>query len=251
MHNQVVALIVSGRLENKQKLSRILEALPTNLFIVGTLAHAQEVLSEQPISIVFCDERLSDGPYSELVTFAKSRHMGAHFIVMLTNGEWPEFLEALGHELRAPLNAILGWSRLMELGRLGKEESLSGARTIARNARLMAHIVDDLLKMFEFASVTPALQVEGVYLRNVDTRLVVALRTEYYGRFRDELRISDDRLGKRPRSGGVEPYLLRPLREKSALLEVMRTPTLAQREDGSEKAEERRRGFVAHSSPGR
>ena len=58
-----------------------------------------------------------------------------------------EFLEALGHELRAPLNAILGWSRLMEIGRLGKEENLSGARTIARNARLLAHIVDDLLDL--------------------------------------------------------------------------------------------------------
>src|ERR1700722_14222800 len=58
-----------------------------------------------------------------------------------------EFLEALGHELRAPLNAILGWSRLMELGRLGKDESVSGARTIARNARLLAHIVDDLLDL--------------------------------------------------------------------------------------------------------
>lgn len=58
-----------------------------------------------------------------------------------------EFLEALGHELRAPLNAILGWSRLMELGRLGMEETRSGGQTIARNARVMAHIVDDLLDL--------------------------------------------------------------------------------------------------------
>jgi CheY-like chemotaxis protein len=58
-----------------------------------------------------------------------------------------EFLEALGHELRAPLNAILGWSRLMELGRLGMEETRSGGQTIARNARVLAHIVDDLLDL--------------------------------------------------------------------------------------------------------
>jgi CheY-like chemotaxis protein len=58
-----------------------------------------------------------------------------------------EFLEALGHELRAPLNAILGWSRLMELGRLSLEETQSGGQTIARNARLLAHIVDDLLDL--------------------------------------------------------------------------------------------------------
>ncbi len=74
--------------------------------------------------------------------------------------------------------------------------------------------------------------LEDVYLRNVDMRIIVALRTEYYGRFRDELRISDDRLGKRPRSGGVEPYLLRPLRAKTALLGIIHAPTLALSEDG-------------------
>ncbi|MBV8135321.1 MAG: hypothetical protein JO121_06725, partial [Deltaproteobacteria bacterium] len=67
--------------------------------------------------------------------------------------------------------------------------------------------------------------LEEIYLRNIDARLVVALRTEYYGRFRDELRISDDRLSNRPRSGGVEPYLLRPLREKSALFRIVEAPT--------------------------
>src|SRR5215472_13815403 len=63
-----------------------------------------------------------------------------------------EFLEALGHELRAPLNAILGWSRLMELGRLGTDETRSGGETIARNARLMAHIVNDLLDLSAVSS---------------------------------------------------------------------------------------------------
>jgi CheY-like chemotaxis protein len=58
-----------------------------------------------------------------------------------------EFLEALAHELRAPLNAILGWSRLMELGRLGTEETQAGGHTIARNVRQLAHIVDDLLDL--------------------------------------------------------------------------------------------------------
>jgi signal transduction histidine kinase len=58
-----------------------------------------------------------------------------------------EFLEALGHELRAPLNSILGWSRLMELGRLNAADTQSGGQTIGRNARLLAHLVDDLLDL--------------------------------------------------------------------------------------------------------
>jgi hypothetical protein len=69
--------------------------------------------------------------------------------------------------------------------------------------------------------------LEGVYLRNIDLRVVVSLRTEYYGRFRDELRISDDRLAKRPKSGGVHSYLLRLLRDKASLIRIIEAPTSA------------------------
>lgn len=63
-----------------------------------------------------------------------------------------EFLEALAHELRAPLNAILGWSRLLEHGHLADSETRSGGQTIARNARALAHIVDDLLDLSAITS---------------------------------------------------------------------------------------------------
>jgi CheY-like chemotaxis protein len=58
-----------------------------------------------------------------------------------------EFLSTLGHELRAPLNAILGWSRLLESGRLAQEEVRRGGETIARNVRALAQLVDDLLDL--------------------------------------------------------------------------------------------------------
>src|ERR1700760_2936331 len=63
-----------------------------------------------------------------------------------------EFLEARGHELRPPLNSILGWSRLMELGRLDASETQSAGQTISRNARHLAHLVDDLLDLSAVAS---------------------------------------------------------------------------------------------------
>lgn len=66
--------------------------------------------------------------------------------------------------------------------------------------------------------------LEEAYLRNIDVRIVVAMRTEYYGRFRDELRIEDDRLTSRPHSGGVEPFLLRPIRDSDALLRIIEAP---------------------------
>ena len=106
MHDQVAALVVSGRVEDRQNLARILDRLSTNVFIVGTLAHAREVLQLQPITIIFCDERVSDGSYRDLVAFAKGQRKPAQFVVMLSTGEWPEYLEALGlgvEAIRCPI----------------------------------------------------------------------------------------------------------------------------------------------------
>ena len=75
--------------------------------------------------------------------------------------------------------------------------------------------------------------IEDIYIRNLDIRLIVTLRTEYYGRFRDELRISDDRLADRPSKGGIEQFLLRSLRDKDALVRIIEAPTLARQADGA------------------
>jgi DNA-binding NtrC family response regulator len=108
MQNQVAALIVSGRVDERRNLARILDSLSTNVFIVGTLAHAREVLQLQPITIIFCDERLCDGPYRDLVTFAKDKRKDAQLVVILTIDERPAYLEALGlgvDVIRCPLQA--------------------------------------------------------------------------------------------------------------------------------------------------
>jgi len=63
-----------------------------------------------------------------------------------------EFLATLGHELRNPLNAILGWARLMELGRLSPEEAHGGAQTIVRNVRVLSQIVSDVLDVSSMVS---------------------------------------------------------------------------------------------------
>ena len=96
MQKEIATLIVSGRAENRERLSGILASRSMCIFIVSTVAHARELLQVQPIAIVFCDERLSDGTYHEVVRFAKAQHKNMEFIVVLSTGEWPEFLEALG-----------------------------------------------------------------------------------------------------------------------------------------------------------
>lgn len=56
-----------------------------------------------------------------------------------------EFLATVSHELRNPLNAILGWSRMLRAGQIPEEGISKALDTIERNARAQAQLIDDLL----------------------------------------------------------------------------------------------------------
>jgi PAS domain S-box-containing protein len=56
-----------------------------------------------------------------------------------------EFLAILSHELRSPLNAILGWAQLLHSRKLNDIQKDRAVETIERNARAQTQLVEDLL----------------------------------------------------------------------------------------------------------
>lgn len=56
-----------------------------------------------------------------------------------------EFLATVSHELRAPLNSILGWIHLIREGALGEREMDRAITVIERSARVQKQLVEDLL----------------------------------------------------------------------------------------------------------
>jgi signal transduction histidine kinase len=56
-----------------------------------------------------------------------------------------EFLATVSHELRAPLNAIHGWVKLLREGRLNQDETTRALEIIERGARAQNRIISDLL----------------------------------------------------------------------------------------------------------
>jgi PAS domain S-box-containing protein len=56
-----------------------------------------------------------------------------------------EFLAIVSHELRSPLNPILGWSKLLRTRRLDEQKTDQALEVIERNAQMQAQLINDLL----------------------------------------------------------------------------------------------------------
>jgi signal transduction histidine kinase len=80
-----------------------------------------------------------------------------------------EFLAVLSHELRSPLNPILGWSKLLQSGRLSAAKTAEALSTIERNAKLQSQLIEDLLDVSRILRGKLSLSLAPVNLTTVIT----------------------------------------------------------------------------------
>lgn len=85
-----------------------------------------------------------------------------------------EFLAVLSHELRSPLNPILGWSRLLQGGKLNPTRQAEALATIERNAKLLSQLIEDLLDISRIMQGKLTLTTSPV---NLKSAIAAALET--------------------------------------------------------------------------
>ena len=78
-----------------------------------------------------------------------------------------EFLATLSHELRTPMNAVLGWARVLRSTNADPPTRERGLESIERNARAQARLIEDLLEVSRIVSGKLRLQVRDVDLATI------------------------------------------------------------------------------------
>jgi PAS domain S-box-containing protein len=73
-----------------------------------------------------------------------------------------DFLATVSHELRAPLNSILGWGKLLEKGNLDEATVKKALETIIRNAEAQNRLIEDLLDVSRIISGKLRLEVFNI-----------------------------------------------------------------------------------------
>jgi PAS domain S-box-containing protein len=86
-----------------------------------------------------------------------------------------EFLATLSHELRTPMNAILGWLSMLDKGDAVRDPAQAMA-AIQRNASIQAKLIEDLLEMNKLTSGTVRLELAPVDLGTAVDSALQALK---------------------------------------------------------------------------
>lgn len=87
-----------------------------------------------------------------------------------------DFLATISHELRNPLNAILGWAHMLRLGTLNQANSERAVEVIYRNAKSQTQLVADLLDVSRIISGKLRLDVRTVDLIQIVNAAVDSIR---------------------------------------------------------------------------
>ena len=87
-----------------------------------------------------------------------------------------EFLATVSHELRAPLNAMLGWAQILRTTRVDEATMAHAIEIIERSARTQSRLIEDLLDTARIVSGKLRLDIQPVDLTSLIENAVDVLR---------------------------------------------------------------------------
>ncbi|BCL39112.1 PAS domain-containing protein [Nostoc sp. MS1] len=139
----------------------------------GSLSRTQFTPAEQSLFQAICDQIAIALERSQLLTSLQQQTEKLTRVNRIKD----EFLAVLSHELRSPLNPILGWTRLLQKQKLTPAKTIEALATIERNAKLQTQLIDDLLDIAKILRGKLTLEIAFVDLVFVIEAAIDTVRT--------------------------------------------------------------------------
>ena len=89
-----------------------------------------------------------------------------------------DFVAMVSHELRTPLNAILGWTQLMARSSNDHDLVERGLEVVARNTRLQAQLISDLLDISRIVAGKLSLDMDSLDLGSIVSGALETIESE-------------------------------------------------------------------------
>ena len=90
-------LVVSSELEHRRKLNDILHKEGFETICASRVSECEQALQTQNIALIFCDRRLCDGSYRDIISISRASNQQARVVVTSRLADWDEYLDALHH----------------------------------------------------------------------------------------------------------------------------------------------------------
>jgi DNA-binding NtrC family response regulator len=97
MNDRPQILVVSSDLDQRRALTSILQKDGWSPLHASRLNECRDLFAKQNVGLVFCERRLADGTYHDLLSFAQTRARRVPIVVTSRLADWDEYLEALRH----------------------------------------------------------------------------------------------------------------------------------------------------------
>ena len=88
-------VVASSESANRLHLGTILMKLGADPICVSTLRDCHESILRKNIGLVFCDSRLEDGTYTDLLSAYRRKQHKPRVVVTSVSADWDEFKEAM------------------------------------------------------------------------------------------------------------------------------------------------------------
>jgi PAS domain S-box-containing protein len=87
-----------------------------------------------------------------------------------------EFVAMISHEIRSPLNSILGWAQMLRRGKLDQAETERATEIIERNAKAQSQLIEDLLDISRVITGKLTINVRSVELAQIIEAAIDSIR---------------------------------------------------------------------------